>query len=121
MNETMTMRRALAVAHDEGQFLQSIVSTQQGLPVESIGHQTDLIDGLAALTALCDDVCLRAERDVGIPFVDEVSLRSETRKRVVVRPLGEIDGTRMYLVVEVPPKGTWRRATNRFCRFVARR
>ncbi|MCA9569016.1 MAG: hypothetical protein KC656_14300 [Myxococcales bacterium] len=109
----------LVEAHDEGGFVLSVLSTQQGLPVASVGHRPDLVDTLAALTALFDDVVVRAQRDVGLARVDEVALRDEDRGSVVVRPICEVDGTRLFLVVEVPARRPWRRVTNRLCRAIA--
>ncbi len=113
------MATLLEEAHREGAFTQSIVSTHQGLPVVTVGDNPELIDALSALTALFDDVVLRAERDVGLASVDELAIRDDARGVIVVRPLGDSAGTRLFLVVEVPPRLPWRRVTNKFCRALA--
>ncbi|MCB9681760.1 MAG: roadblock/LC7 domain-containing protein [Alphaproteobacteria bacterium] len=119
MSDRVTLAALLADAQQEGDFAHCVVSTQQGLPVTSVGRRPELVDVVSALTALFDDVVTRAERDAGLSGIDEVTLRDGDRGRLVVRPLGELDGTRLFLVVDVPPDRTWRRVTNKLCRAIA--
>ncbi|MCB9778767.1 MAG: hypothetical protein H6742_09410 [Alphaproteobacteria bacterium] len=99
----------------EGDFPVALVCTDQGLLVAaSAEHQ--LLDDLAALTTLADDVIRRAERDTAMGAVDEVTLRSREAHRVVVRPLDAGPEVRLFLVCEVPRGRSWRRITNRLCR-----
>lgn len=103
-------------AVDEGAFGCALVSTQQGLPVAAAGASSHLVDSLAAICGIFDDVVRRATHDLDVDVVDEVTLRDADRARIVVRPLGETEDLRMFLVVEVPSGRTWRRVTNRLCR-----
>ncbi len=93
----------------------ALVCTDEGLLVAS---STDDFDSeeLAGLTGLFDDIVLRAQRDLHMERVDEVTMLDPGRGRLVVRPL-RIDGPqRFFLVVRIPARATWRRNTNRLGR-----
>lgn len=94
----------------------SLVCTDQGLLVASAG---DELEGeiLAGLTSLFDDIVLRAERDLGVTRVDEVTLADEGRGRIVIRPIPvTAETTRFFLVARVPADATWRRNTTLMCK-----
>lgn len=97
-----------------GGYPMSLVCTEQGLLVASSG---DGLDGeeLAAFTSLFEEIVRRAVRDLGFGAVDEVTLLDPGRGRFVVRPLVFEAGARMFLVVQMDPKATWRRNTNQLC------
>lgn len=92
----------------------ALVCTEEGLLVASSDDQPES-DELAGITSLFDDIVVRAERDLGVQRVDEVTLLDPGRGRLVIRPLGG-DDLRFFLVVRVPTTATWRRNTNVACR-----
>lgn len=94
-----------------GGYEMSLVCTEQGLPVSSAGAGLDS-DELAAFTSLFDNIVQRAQRDLGFKAVDELTLLDPGRGRFVIRPLELSQRTRMFLVVQMDPKKTWRRYTN---------
>lgn len=101
-----------------GGYPSSLVCTDQGLVVASAGERSD-DDDMAAFTSLFDDIVVRARRDLGFSAVDEVTLVDSGGLRTVIRPL-ELNGTsRLFVVVQVPAKVTWRRHTNVLCKQLA--
>ena len=90
----------------------SLVCTEQGLLVASAGEQLQS-EVAAGLTSLFDDIVVRAVRDLGFARVDEFTLVDSTGLRYVVRPLPAEHDTRLFLVVAVPRKTSWRRHTNK--------
>lgn len=100
----------------ESEFSMSLVCTDAGLLIAASGEGADE-DQLAGLTSLFDDIVVRARRDVGLGAIDEVTLLDPVWGRCVVRPL-PIEGGfgRLFLVVRVGPRSTWRRYTNKLRR-----
>lgn len=98
-----------------GGYPMSLVCTDQGLVVASDGDATS-DDDMAAFTSLFDDIVQRAKRDLGFSEVDEVTLLDPAADRTVIRPLPIVAETRLFLVVRVPVKLTWRRNTNALCK-----
>lgn len=104
----------------ESGFSMSLVCTEAGLLIASAGDGADE-DQLAGLTSLFDDIVVRAKRDVGLDVIDEVTLLDPVWGRCVVRPLpvqGEYG--RLFLVVRVDARSTWRRYTNKLRRDITR-
>lgn len=100
-----------------GGYPMSLVCTDRGLLVASAG-QTLRSEITAGLTSLCDDIIARAARDLDLLQVDELTLSDAAVGRLVIRPLTrEADEARLFLVVQVPRDGSWRRNT----KLVARR
>lgn len=92
-------------------FEMSLLCNDSGLLLAVAGDGADE-EQIAALTALFDDIVTRAQRDLGMPMIDEVTMLDATWGRCVIRPLA-VEGTdRLFLVVRVPAKSTWRRYTN---------
>lgn len=103
----------------ESDFSLSLVCTDAGLLIAAAGDGADE-DQLAGLTSLFDDIVVRANRDVGLGTIDEVTLLDPVWGRCVVRPLPiEADFGRLFLVVRVGPKNTWRRYSNKLRREIA--
>ncbi|MES2638933.1 MAG: hypothetical protein V4850_05605 [Myxococcota bacterium] len=88
--------------------------TDLGLLVAASGGGTPS-EALAVLASLFDDVVGRAQRDMGMQAIDELTLLDGARGRFVIRPLPLDEGSRMFLVVHVPAANRWRRTTNRLC------
>lgn len=101
-----------------GDYPMSLVCTDQGLVVASAGDGGADAD-VAAFTSLFDDIVLRATRDLGFAEVDEVTLLDPGKGRTVIRPLLMSGSSRLFLVVRVPGKRTWRRHTNALCKKLA--
>ncbi|MEY3214209.1 MAG: hypothetical protein RIT28_4690 [Pseudomonadota bacterium] len=94
-----------------GNYPLSLVCTDQGLLVAASGES--LRSEIAAgLTSLFDDIVVRAQRDLGFPRVDELTLTDGDSNRYVIRPLPIDANLRLFLVVQVPVKATWRHNTN---------
>lgn len=99
-----------------GGYTSSIVCTDEGLVVASAGPRAQ-DENTAAFASLFDDVVRRAVRDLQFHRVDEVTLLDPGRGRTVIRPLElENAAQNLFLVVQVPPKKTWRRHTNSLCK-----
>ena len=107
----------LAAANELGGYAMSLVCTDQGLLVACAG---DPVRGeeIAGFTALFDDIVGRAERDLSVQRVDEVTLLDPGRGRIIVRPLPGGGPARFFLVVRAPAHRTWRRHTNLLCKRV---
>lgn len=110
----------LRKTNDLAGFSTSLVCTDAGLLVASEGDDSDE-DHLAGLTSLFDDIVIRADRDVGMSRIDEVALLDPTWGRCVIRPIPtNASFGRLFLVVRLGPKSTWRRYTNRLLRGITR-
>lgn len=102
----------LSETNEVGGYTMSLVCTVTGLVVASAGESMQE-DDTAAFTSLFQDILVRAQRDLGFRVVDEVTLLDPGRGRFVIRPL-PVDGENsLFLVVRVPPGGTWRRNTTK--------
>lgn len=112
------LSQVLADAVEEGSFDVGVVATDQGLVLASTGGSDEIRDVLGALTGVFDDVVSRVRRDAGLLAVDEVAVRDRTFGRIVVRPAGQHDDLRIFVVVRVPRGLPWRRVTNRLCKEV---
>jgi len=99
-----------------GRYPMSLVCTDQGLLLASAGEPLRS-EITAGLTSLFDDIVARAARDLGLQQVDELTLSDTAAGRTIIRPLTPARGqVRLFLVVQVPPGGSWRRNTNRVVR-----
>ncbi len=111
------LHKLLSALVDNGGYYSALICTDEGLLVACTGD-LPTSEELAGVVSLIEDVVIRAERDLGVSRVDEVTLLDQGRARVVIRPL-LIDPLRFHLVVRLPPKKTWRRNTNRTVRAVS--
>ncbi len=120
MGEERIQERVTALlrsTNERGGYPSSLVCTRDGLVIASAGD--DEAEYTAAVVSLFDDVLLRARRDLGFTDVDEVALLDPVRGRTVIRPLPLQGGEVVFLVVQVPPRATWRRNTNQLRRELA--
>lgn len=92
----------------------SLVCTEQGLLLAAAGDptRTEIMGGL---TSLFDDIVSRATRDLGFARVDELTLTDADGTRYVIRPLPVTGVSRLFVVVLVPHKVSWRKYTNLLC------
>ncbi len=102
----------LADMNARGRYPMSLVCTDQGLLLASSGEMLRS-EVTAGLTSLFDDIVARAARDLDLLQVDELTLSDAAAGCIVVRPLTcEAAAVRLFLVVQVPRGGSWRRNTN---------
>lgn len=94
-----------------GGFQVSVLASSHGLPVVTSPPDYDL-DVTAAMVALLTSVASEAQSRVGMGFLDEVTVRSHDRMRLVCRYF-QASGDEFILAAFVPPKTAYRRATNR--------
>ena len=104
----------LSAMNLRGGYPMSLVCTDQGLLIASDGEVD--AEAVAGFTSLFDDIVARAERDLGVARVDEVSLLDPGRGRYVVRPIETQGERRFFLVALVPADVAWRRNTTLMCR-----
>lgn len=97
-----------------GNYSFSLLCTEQGLPFAAAGQGLDP-EVLSAVASLFDEVVRRAIRDIGLRSVEELTLLDPGRGRLVIRPLKTTGDVRMFLVVAMDPKLTWRRNTHLLC------
>jgi hypothetical protein len=102
----------LAEMNARGGYPLSLVCTDQGLLLASAGESLRS-EITAGITSLFDHIVARAARDLGLRGVDELTLSDAHAGRTVIRPLTHPGGqVRLFLVVQVPRGGSWRRNTN---------
>ncbi len=99
--------------NQRGGYSFTLLCTEQGLPLASDGEGPDP-EVLSAVASLFDEVVLRALRDLDLRSVEELTLLDPGRGRYVVRPLKSGD-TRLFLVVLMAPRLTWRRNVHTLC------
>lgn len=104
----------LQVNNARGGYKLSLLCTEQGLLLASAGQGLDA-ELLSAFASLFDEVVRRALRDLELVGVDELTLLDPGRGRFIIRPLRPRGATRLFVVVQADPRGTWRRNTNRLC------
>jgi hypothetical protein len=106
------LTRLLADMNALGGYPMSLVCTDQGLLLASAGEALRS-EITAGLTSLFDDIVARAARDLALLQVDELTLSDAAAGRTIIRPISHADGqVRLFLVVQVPRGGSWRRNTN---------
>jgi hypothetical protein len=107
--------RLLSSLNARGGYPMSLVCTDSGLLVASAGELARS-EVIAGLTSLFEDIVARADRDLGLADIDELSLSDAEVGRFIVRPLARDHDPRLFLVVQVPRERTWRRNTNQAAR-----
>lgn len=101
-------------AVDDGGFAFAMVLDESGLPLAQAGDADAEV--LGSVVSLLDEVLMRSQRDLGMDTVDEVTVRdARKRLRLVIRPISEVSGERLLLLVGVHGTGTWRRVTTGLC------
>lgn len=97
----------------------SLVCTEQGLLIASSGEEVTA-EIAAGLTSLFNDIVIRADRDLGMEQVDELTLLDGGDRRIVIRPLPLHSDPRLYLVIAAPKKASWRQNTNTLTKRVSK-
>lgn len=98
----------------EGGFNRSVLATSEGLPIASAPVQPDH-ELASAMIAMLQQVGVETQDHLNLAPVDEVTIRTEDRERLVCRtiPTGK---DWICLCALVPPGHYYRRATNRAVR-----
>jgi predicted regulator of Ras-like GTPase activity (Roadblock/LC7/MglB family) len=105
----MCFERALKVMNQEGHFQAAVLTTRDGLPIATVPPSFDP-DTSAAMVALVREVIHRAQSQLRLAEVDEVSLVDSDRKRLVCRYFSH-DGEDFILAIIAPPDHRYRRVT----------
>ena len=112
--KTPTVGDVLERMNRDGGLFMSLLCTDEGLLLGSAGDEASG-EEIGGFTSLFDNIVLRAERDIDIQRVDEVTLLDPRRGRIVIRPINVEGGSRFFLVVRLPTSARWRRSTNLAC------
>lgn len=98
----------------QGDFLFSVLSTGEGLPIAfQPGNQK--FNQTSAMTALLHQVCQQTRSLLELDELDEITIRTQENTRLVIRPL-QIGGERVLLSVLIPADSYYRQLTNRALR-----
>ena len=103
--------QTLHTMNSEGAFKASVLSIKDGLPLASSpAHYED--ETAAAMVTLLNETAKRINHQLRLPQVDEISIVSDDRARLVCRYF-TVDGHELLLMVLTPPAQSYRRLTNR--------
>ena len=103
---------------DQGHFMASILVSTEGLPVASVSAPFDT-DTVAAMAALIKNVVRQARTQLGLAWVDEVSIVDDDKIRLTCRYF-VVDGEELILAIVAPPYQPYRRLTNQAIREIRR-
>lgn len=105
-----SLQQILAEARKRGNFQVMVLTSIDGLPIITIppDYKSDLA---SAMVALLQKVSNDAQGQLGMSGVDEVTIRSEDRTRLVCRRV-IIAGDELILVAVVSPGCPYRRIMN---------
>ena len=113
-NASISFVEILKEMNSEGGFTRSVLASSEGLPIASAPMSPDH-ELASAMIALLQQVSVETQDNLGLPPVDEVTIRTQERSYLVCRaiPVGD---EWLSLCALVPPGRTYRRATNRAVR-----
>ena len=112
------LKTVLEQCLDRGRFEAAVLSAEDGLPIVAVESTLDE-DALGGLNALFAEVTERALAILGWSEIEEVSLVGRRRTRLVIRRF-QAGGRPHFLIVVLAASMTWRRATNKAMRRLAR-
>jgi predicted regulator of Ras-like GTPase activity (Roadblock/LC7/MglB family) len=116
LGDYQQVKYALQAMNEAGQFEAAVLTSAEGLPIITIPTNYDS-HVAAALVAMLRKISDRAENQLGMAEVDEVTIYGHDRIRLVCRYIPSMDGkNRLMLAVMVPPGQSYRRVTNRAVR-----
>jgi predicted regulator of Ras-like GTPase activity (Roadblock/LC7/MglB family) len=98
----------------EGGFDRSVLASSEGLPIASAPRQPDH-ELASAMIAMLQKVGVETQDHLNLAPVDEVTIRTEERERLVCRTIPNGKDW-ICLCAVVPPGQYYRRATNRAVR-----
>lgn len=117
-NRQAALVRILEEMNEQGRFQTSVLVSADGLPLASVTSHFEA-DTTAAMVALVKNVARRAQTNIGLQQVDEVSIVDSNRMRLICRPFTLGDEELVLTVVALPDR-TYRRLTNRAIREIRR-
>ena len=110
------VKHALQAMNETGQFEAAVLTSAEGLPIITIPTNYDS-HVAAAIVAMLRKISDRAENQLGMAEVDEVTIYGRDRVRLVCRYIPSGDGeNKLILAVMVAPGQSYRRVTNRAIR-----
>jgi predicted regulator of Ras-like GTPase activity (Roadblock/LC7/MglB family) len=113
-----SLKEILHKMNENQQFQAVILASKDGLPIAT--EPTDYDSEVTAATvALLRKVSSEAQQQLGLAALDEVTIRSNDRVRLVCRYLS-MGEQGLILVTLVPPGRCYRRVTNRAIRQMRR-
>jgi predicted regulator of Ras-like GTPase activity (Roadblock/LC7/MglB family) len=111
---------ALQAMNKAGQFEAAVLTSIEGLPIITIPTNYDS-HVAAALVAMLHKISDRAENQLGMAKIDEVTIYGRDHIRLVCRYVSsQEEKNGLLLAVMVPANRPYRRATNRAIRQIAR-
>ncbi len=110
------LREMLGEMQSQGEFLVSVLTSSDGLPLVTVPAEYDG-DMTSAMAALLQRVSDEAQDQLGMSMVDEIMLRDREANRLVCRRF-EVEGEELILVALVPPGHSYRRVMNRAVRHI---
>ena len=109
--EPTSLEEILAAMNETGQFIVSLLTSTEGLPIAVAPADYDS-DVAAAMVALLQRVSNDAQSQLGMAEVDEVRIRDHDAVCLVCRYF-TVGDQRLILATTVPPGRYYRRVTNR--------
>lgn len=99
---------------DQGHFMASMLVSAEGLAIASVSAPFDT-ETMAAMAALIKNVVRQARTQMGLAWIDEVSIVDDNKMRLTCRYF-TVDGEELILAIVAPPHQTHRRLTNQAIR-----
>lgn len=114
--EPSTFETILQDINAEGEFVASVLASEDGLPIASAPTPAPYdAETIAAMVTLVKDFITQAQTRIGLAEVDEVSIIVGDRSRLVCRYFTA--GSQSFvLTVLAPPNQSYRRLTTRAVR-----
>lgn len=113
-NASISFVDILQEMNSEGGFTRSVLASSEGLPIASAPMNPDH-ELASAMIAMLQQVSAETQDNLGLPPVDEVTIRTQERSYLVCRAIPN-GNEWLSLCVLVPPGHAYRRATNRAVR-----
>ena len=111
-SERSTFEDILTRMNVVGNFMSSVLASEDGLPVAAAPHPSPYdADTIAAMVTLVKDFIQQTQTRIGLAEVDEVSIVISDRSRLVCRYF-TLDQRHLVLAVIAPPQQTYRRLTS---------
>ncbi len=100
----------LAELNHKGDFLFSVLTTEEGLPIAfHPGNQK--YNQASAMTALLNQVSQQTRTLLDLDDLDEIMIRTQDKTRLVIRPI-RVEGERVLLSVLISSETYYRQLTN---------
>jgi predicted regulator of Ras-like GTPase activity (Roadblock/LC7/MglB family) len=110
-SKQQTLNEILQQVCREGQITAAIVANLEGFPIAAASLAQDA-ETMAAMVAYLRDTARRAQTQLGLAQLDEVTIRDRDQSLLVCRSFAVNDGDELLLVVMVPRRRAYRRLTN---------